>query len=186
MGRSTKSYKGFTLIEMLIVMGILILLMALGIGGGRLALQNAADVATQSAVKQLYEAAQTYYSKKGAYPAANRYLKDLMTDQTAGLKDYLESFDGGNDAKFWYFVDGNKQYVLVCASQGGTSSADARAVVCEGNGFGTLLAGTTTITKKKIDKSVSGDVAEFNAIFGVNVNSATVSVGTWSSKAMAN
>jgi type II secretory pathway pseudopilin PulG len=178
MRRSTTSYKGFTLIEMLIVMGILILLMALGIGGGRLALQNAADVATQGAVKQIYEAAQTYLSKNGAYPISAA-ATSVGTIATTTLKDYMESFDGGNDTSYLYSTDSAGQYILVCAYQGGThGSGAARSLVCEGNAFGNAtVTGSANLTKKKLDATT--DAATITSFLGV----ATLSKANWQSKA---
>ena len=63
-----KSYDGFTLIEMLIVMGILIILMVVGVTGGRFAINRANDVAHQNAVKQINEALQAYYTDNRSYP----------------------------------------------------------------------------------------------------------------------
>lgn len=165
MGRNKASYKGFTLVEMLIVMGILILLMALGIGGGRLALQNAADVATQSAVKQIYEAAQAYMTKNGKFPIATTGgTKTVKTIATVDLKDYMESFDGGNDTTFYYVTNSSGDYILVCAILGGKQDAtDSRGGVCDGNAFSNTTAVGVSVTGKKFDQN-STDFTEMKKI----------------------
>ncbi|NLB12299.1 hypothetical protein GX830_02930, partial [Candidatus Dojkabacteria bacterium] len=58
-----KSYKAFTFVEMLIVMGILIILMVIGIAAGRYAINRANRVAHQNAADQLYQTLQAYYTE---------------------------------------------------------------------------------------------------------------------------
>lgn len=143
-----KNVRGFTLIEMLIVMGILILLIALGIGGGRVALQNAADTATQSAIKQIYEAALAYKTSNGKFPISQTEVQSFESLVSGQLKTSLEGFDPGNNTVFYYATDSAGQSVLVCALLGGTSGE--RGAVCEGNGFGNSAIGMV-ITQKKIE-----------------------------------
>jgi len=170
-------YGGFTLIEMVVVMGILILLMAIGIGAGRLALNNAADTAHQASVKQIYEAAMAYYSTKGSFPSlltgtgcttsGASTLPCLVTNSAGPLFPYIESFDGGNDTTYYYMTDTNEQYVLICALIGGQDTANARGAVCEGNGFGILRPnGTVAITKKKMSRTA--DSSEYRSLTTCN------------------
>jgi prepilin-type N-terminal cleavage/methylation domain-containing protein len=134
----SKKYQGFTLVEMLIVMGIIILLMGLGIGGGRLALNNAANIAAKGATKQLYEAGLAYYTANGKFPTQNN--PKTMLSATGELTPYSESFDGGNDTTFYYFVDSTQQKALFCVDLA-ANLLNVKDVYCEGNGFGTLPSG---------------------------------------------
>ena len=140
-----KSYKAFTLIEMLIVMGILVILMVIGIAAGRFATQRAQDIAHQNAAAQIYQALQSYYVDFGKYPGAaessNLTPAGLLGTSTnpgdVGKYMDLGAFDGGNDATFWYFVNtGTHQSVIVCVSLGGYDDKAQRGVYCDGNGFG--------------------------------------------------
>jgi type II secretory pathway pseudopilin PulG len=53
---------------MLIVMGIMIILMAVGIAGAKFALQRANKIQHQSAVDSMYQALHGYYSDNRKYP----------------------------------------------------------------------------------------------------------------------
>lgn len=140
-----KSYKAFTLIEMLIVMGILVILMVIGIAAGRFATQRAQDIAHQNAAAQIYQALQSYYVDFGKYPGATGgnditpggLLGSSTSPGEVGKYMDLGAFDGGNDATFWYFVNGGThQSVIVCVSLGGYNDTAHRGVYCDGNGFG--------------------------------------------------
>ncbi len=135
-----KSYKAFTLIEMLIVMGILVILMVVGIAAGRFATQRAQDIAHQNAAAQIYQALQSYYTDYGKYPTVDTPATLLGTATSPGtVGEYMDlgAFDGGNDATFWYFVNGSThQTVIVCVSLGGYGDDSQRGIYCDGNGFG--------------------------------------------------
>jgi len=163
-----KSYGGFTLIEMVVVMGILILLMAIGIGGGRMALNAAADSAHQASVKQIYEASMAFYSRNGYFPKlsacdsthANNFACLLGT--TGPLANSIESFDGGNEATYYYITDSSNQFLLVCTTLGGLDGP--RGMACEGNGFGQIAPEGTAVVVE--DRKVEADSDEFKAIEG--------------------
>lgn len=137
-----KSYDGFTLIEMLIVMGILIILMVVGVAGGRFAINRANDVAHQNAVKQINEALQAYYTDNRSYPPVAKVSELIGTASTtsAKLHKYLDSgsFKGGTEATYIYITeDGNNpQSVLICVTLGGAADKTKRGIYCAGTGFG--------------------------------------------------
>jgi type II secretory pathway pseudopilin PulG len=160
-----KKYLGFTLVEMLVVMGIIILLMAMGIGGGRLALKNASDIAYKANAKTINEGLLAFYSANGSYPASQ--IPSTLVKTT--LKDYIETFDGGNDGRYWYFTDTSKQYALVCVELA-TDLTGNRDIYCEGNGFGKTLSGlTTTISAKTLKKGSAQTGTQFTAVDGATV-----------------
>lgn len=146
-----RKYSGFTLVEMLIVMGIIIILMVVGITAGRFAINRANDVAHKNAVDQVYTSLQAYYTDNREYPIAEDCgdaactIESLVSNGEAGyLVPYIDqdSFDGGSEASYYYAVggDGGDQAVLVCVSLRGLGDDNAQRddgeVYCNGNGFG--------------------------------------------------
>lgn len=149
-----KVYGAFTLVEMLVVMGILIILMVVGIAAGSFALNRASDVAHRNAADQLYEGLQAYYVDHRSYPEPGECKDEMGAPVTctpeALMKDpdmlgeYMDlgSFNGGSGATFIYLVGGpnEDQAVLVCVTMRGTWATnygrDDSAVYCAGNGFG--------------------------------------------------
>ena len=172
-----KTYKAFTLIEMLIVMGILVILMVVGIAAGRFATQRAQDIAHQNAAGQIYQGLQSYFTDNGKYPAIQTPETLLGTTTNPGpVGEYLDlgAFDGGNDATFWYFVNASTgQSVIVCVSLGGIDDDADRGVYCDGNGFGDdgLSLGTSTnaesMPKGKLE---SGKGTYYQAVLGSTGN----------------
>jgi len=145
-------YEAFTLVEMLIVMGILIILMAVGITAGRFAINRANDVAHQNAVDQIYTGLQAYYTDNREFPVATE-TPETMTAATGALGKYLDNgaFNGGTAATFYYLVDtDDQQVVLVCVSKGGIDDAKDLGYYCNGNGFGSSYVATGTITSKDL------------------------------------
>lgn len=149
-----RKYSGFTLVEMLIVMGIIIILMVVGITAGRFAINRANDVTHQNAVDQIYTSLQAYYTDEREYPsddgdcgAGATCTPQLLIGPVGAADGFLvpyidkDSFDGGSEATYWYFVggDGNDQAVLVCVSLRGVATENADRedgeIYCNGNGF---------------------------------------------------
>lgn len=154
-------YGAFTLVEMLIVMGILIILMAVGITAGRFAINRANNVAHQNAADQIYTSLLAYYTDNRVYPnAPTPYTPSTLvgTKTTPGpLWDYMDqgSFNGGTEATFIYIVGNQDQSTLVCVSLGGIEDENNGGYYCAGNGFNDsdFTIGTGTggdITKKTI------------------------------------
>lgn len=154
-----KKYSGFTLVEMLIVMGILIILMAVGITAGRFAINRANDVAHQNAADQIYTALQAYYTDNRKFPLATELtttggvaFADAIADGGI-LNKYMSEgeFTGGTEATFYYYVEPNMQQdVLVCVSLGGLGDITQRGYYCTGNAFGADGGPGATITQKNV------------------------------------
>ena len=142
MKKSYKELKEFTLVEMLVVMSILMVLMTVGIAGGRYAIQRSNDIAHQDAVTKLNEALVAFYADKRIYPAHKDDCKgastfDIKTLVDTCLKDYLDgAFSGGSTASYYYLVSGQKQSAIICVSLGGQEDTDHRGIYCAGNGIG--------------------------------------------------
>ncbi len=169
-----KKYSGFTLIEMLIVMGIIIILMAAGIAGGRFALQRANRIQKQSAVENIEQALWGYYSDYRKYPdAAN---PATLLSSGGDLYEYIDAgqFDGGADGTFYYFVSSVGQEFGVCGSYGGFNDEQGHGIYCAGNGLdtGELAEGGDVIFQEPIPADNVYDSENAAADYG-RIKSAT-------------
>jgi len=158
-------YGAFTLVEMLIVMGILIILMAVGITAGRFAINRANDVAHQNAADQIYTALQAYYTDEREFPAAIDCgaaactPETLIAEDTYPLYKYMDqgSFNGGTEATYYYFVETTQQQsVLVCVTLGGVDDAKELGLYCTGNGFNDTLLLGGLVTGKEVPFAAGG------------------------------
>lgn len=151
-----RKYSGFTLVEMLIVMGIIIILTVVGITAGRFAINRANDVAHRNAVDQVYTSLQAYYTDERRYPASADTTictggvcsVQILVGTPQGTKGTLvpyidqDAFDGGSTATYFYGVGGDSgdQAVLVCVTLRGDAVENNThpdgAVYCNGNGIG--------------------------------------------------
>lgn len=174
-------YEAFTLVEMLIVMGILIILMAIGITAGRFAINRANDVAHQNAVDQIYQGLQAYYTDERAFP--EQTTPDLLLSTV--LVDYLDegAFKGGTEATFFYIAQENtEQAVLVCVSLRGTftdnNGRNDGGYYCNGNAFGLSEDFPITITEKTF-KNGDPDFTTFIALTPITTYSADWDGSAW-------
>lgn len=180
MKRST--YKAFTLIEMLIVMGILVILMVVGVAAGRFAIDRANQIAHQNGATQLYQALQSHFTDYGKFPAGLpgnsaptlHEMTDIKDGSVNSLGKYLDmgSFKGGSEADYFYFVNTTKQSVIVCVTLGGYEDISEKGISCVGNGFNddTLGDGNTAasfvITKEYYDAKLTADEPMITNITG--------------------
>jgi prepilin-type N-terminal cleavage/methylation domain-containing protein len=154
------NYKGFTLVEMLIVMGILAILMAIGVAVGRFAIQRANNIQHNSAAEQLSQAVASYYVDNRKYPAETNMAGTGFGTNAGPLDPYIDAeFDGGSDATYYYYTDSTQQSYLVCVSYGGVSDTAQLGGYCTGNGFGSLPSGGA-VTKKTMNDT------EFTVVVG--------------------
>lgn len=162
-----KQYNGFTLVEMLIVMGILVILMTIGVAAGRFALQRANRIQHSNAADQFYQALQSYYTDKREYPdLANP--KDLFAEDILGQYIDTNAWDGGSDASYYYYVDSTNQYVLICVSYGGFFDQNQQGFYCNGNGFGDEYSGIQT---KEVDHATGINLSTgFNSANGFSMS----------------
>jgi prepilin-type N-terminal cleavage/methylation domain-containing protein len=172
-------YKGFTLVEVLIVMGILIILMAIGITAGRFAIQRADRVHHQDAADQLYTALVKYKLDNKEYPrlgSCSSCIEEQFFAEALGfkgtrdvIKAYYEEgvFDGGTDATYYYHVDPvNAQFAIVCVSLGGIDDEAEKGFYCTGDGIGTEPVGNPL----KIKNIEAGDTMNINIIRGFDAS----------------
>lgn len=161
-----RHYKGFTLVEMLIVMGILAILMVLGITVGRFAIQRANRIAHQGAVNQIDQAMQAYYTVNRRYPSQSNCstMSTLVTNKANCLGDYIEGgWDGGSEASYYYATDDISQSFLVCVSLGGLNDELGQGFYCSGNNWGDSAASTGNVATKDVEADSPGanDIKSF-------------------------
>jgi len=162
-----KSFKAFTLVEMLIVMGIIIILMAVGITAGRFAINRANDVAHQNAVDNIYTAMQAYYADNRRYPVPGegvKFTEMLANDEEEYyIGEYLDdgAFDGGTAATYFYDTDDLAQEIVICVSLYGEADQAGREgeFYCNGNGFGSTSSGLAKVTDKIISRGPEFDTS---------------------------
>ncbi len=166
-----KKYSGFTLIEMLIVMGIIIILMAAGVAGGRFAIQRANRIQKQNAVGNIEQALWGYYTDKRNFPTQKATKLLMETDGVGGgIKDYLDAgqWDGGSDADYTYLVSSDNQTFVVCATLGGNNDDQGYGIYCSGNGLQTpefasyFFGGVTTLPSDNIFTEDNGSTRYHN------------------------
>lgn len=172
-------YKAFTLIELIVVLGILLILMAIGFAIGRYAIQKSQDTYHQNAVRNLYAALVKYKIDNKAYPElgnCNGCIEKEFFAYALGyngtsdqhiLVSYLEEegkFDGGTDATYYYAVDEyDQQFVIVCVSLGGVDDENQRGFYCTGDGIG-MLPSDSPILKSDIGSLKSGDPSAISVL----------------------
>ena len=167
-----KKYLAFTLVELLIVMGILIILLVIGVTVGRYSILKAQDATHKDATRNLYTILLEYKQDNGKYPelgtCSSCFEKELLAytlgyNGSAGdhiLEPYIQGeggFDGGSNATYYYAVDEyDQQFVLVCVSLGGIDDEMERGFYCSGSGIG-MLPENNPIPYNDIGSQVSGD-----------------------------
>jgi len=163
-----KFYKAFTLIEMLIVMGIIMILIGVGVAGTRYALDSANKIKLQNSVENLNQAMLSYYADEREYPAFTNFGTAL--DTGGEINKYMETgeFDGGADSTYYYWLDSvDEQTFLVCVSLGGQDDEKTKGFYCNGNGFGVSYSG---IEDKNIENTgtmtdpLGTDPTQFDAV----------------------
>lgn len=153
-----KSFKAFTLVEMLVVMGIIIILMAIGIASGRFAIQRANKIEHQNAAEQIYQGMQSYYADNREYPGKG----DVITPRellTGDLQPYIDDFDGGSEATYAYAVNDTGQEMIVCVTYGGVGDQNEVGIYCTGNGINGSMSGPTV---REIEYDAA-NATEYNA-----------------------
>ncbi len=128
----TKKDKGFTLVELLVVMGIMAVLIAIAVAGLAFAMRRSRNTARQSSVDNLDKALSAYYTENEQYPTASSMEQLIETE----LDEFLEgSWDGGASNSIYCYKPGDDNLLfVVCASQEEFSGDDT--YFCKGTGMG--------------------------------------------------
>lgn len=156
-----KQYAAFTLVEILIVMGILLILVAVGITAGRYAILRANRIEHQAAAEELYETALRFKNDNGYYPrigSCSSCIEEQFFAEALGykgaknfLEGYLEQtpFNGGTNATYYYYVEPiQAQFIIVCVSLGGIDDESNYGYFCTGDGLGFLPESDPLIGKE--------------------------------------
>ncbi len=173
--RKIKSYEAFTLVEMLIVMGIIIILMAVGIASGRFAIQRANKIEHQNAADQIYQAAQSYYTDNREFPyssTASEMAPSVLLGEGGALAEYIDEFDGGSDATYTIDIDSTGQEIVVCVSLGGFQDVNKLGYYCTGNGLDGTIVDVPAVKDIPYDTKTDSDYA-VAAAFDDDANSST-------------
>jgi type II secretory pathway pseudopilin PulG len=163
-----KRYTAFTLVEMLIVMGIIIILMAIGIASGRFAIQRANKIEHQNAAKQIYQGLQSYYTEHREFPPL--YLPDgtpnhpsILLESYDFLDEFIDDFQGGSEASYGYLVDDTGQLALICVTYGGMQDQNMQGLFCTGNAIGgEMKIGGASIDAPKQSEITWEDAVDYN------------------------
>ena len=131
-----KQYNAFTLIELLIVMAVIVILMGIGLLGGRFVIKRAHKTEHQAILADVVKATEAYNLDNGKYPeigigSGQFYTYDelMRSYLDAG---YLDHFSYGQPATFYYVDPANNSggggyYVCV-------SNTSDSYMVCDGPG----------------------------------------------------
>ena len=122
---NTRSRKGFTLVEILVVVSIMCILTAVIIGGVASARVKARDARRVADIKQISKAIENYFSSCYSYPSA---LSDLTT--SSGCASYipvLTSLPQDPQASINVYY---RYYTDTLGGLGGTSGSGRRYHVC--------------------------------------------------------
>jgi type II secretory pathway pseudopilin PulG len=162
-----KKTKAFTLVEMLIVMGIIIILISVGVVTGRWAIRRANKLDHMNAARKLETALLAFKNENKFVPKvgdctgeppvcySSEFFSEILGFGTTTdyLSEYLEEtpFDGGTDATYYYTSDSQGQFFIVCVSLGGEDDENHWGFYCTGTGIGFLPGGEYgSITKEEI------------------------------------
>lgn len=129
--------RGFTLVEMLVVMAILAVLLGIAVAGIGFALRRSRNIARQAAATNLDRALEAFYSDKQIYPEHGDLdsFSDLVQSDS-WLNPYLEgTWDAPPITTFGFTGSDGTRYT-VCVSQEEPTSAGDFGYKCYGPGIG--------------------------------------------------
>jgi len=96
--------RGFTLIELIVVMAIVALLVSIAAPRYFLSVGNARDQSLRTSLRVMRDAIDQFHADKGRYPQSlqdltdNRYLRDIPEDPITGRRDSWVVGDAGPTA----------------------------------------------------------------------------------------
>ena len=97
----TRTSRGFTLIELIVVMAIVALLVSIAAPRYFLSVENARDQSLRTSLRVMRDAIDQFHADKGRYPqsleelTSNRYLRDIPEDPITGRRDSWVVGDAG-------------------------------------------------------------------------------------------
>jgi type II secretory pathway pseudopilin PulG len=149
-----KKQKAFTLIEVLLVMGILIILIGVGITAARWAIRRSNRIEHMDAARNLEAALIRFKNENNTLPRVangcmacyeNEAIAKLLgySNGEGELLEYLDEtpFNGGGDTTYSYATDDLGQFFVVCVSLGNIDDEDHLGYYCTGTGIGFVPEG---------------------------------------------
>ena len=100
-GLRTPGSRGFTLIELIVVMAIVALLVSIAAPRYFLSVENARDQSLRTSLRVMRDAIDQFQADKGRYPqsleelTSNRYLREIPEDPITGRRDSWVVGDAG-------------------------------------------------------------------------------------------
>ena len=161
-----KKFKSFTLIELLIVMGILVILIGTAIITARFAIRRSQKIFHMSAAEALEKTLLSFKNENKYIPrmgSCSSCVTEEFFAYSLGYKgsnsmllEYLDQvpFDGGADATYYYATDDIGQFFVVCVSLGGIDDENQLGYYCTGTGIGFVPEGNP-ITKQELGPDAS-------------------------------
>lgn len=133
-----KKGRGFTIIELLIVMAVIAILVGIAIPSFRAMQSEAWKTKAQGDVRVLKIALESYYKNNGSFPAATGYQTALLSASPRILEAALEDpFNPGNP--YQYALSNNGSYYVVYSIGPG---ATAGVMSISDTGVATASAGS--------------------------------------------
>lgn len=153
--------KGFSIVELVVVIAVLIILSGIGVAGTSFILDYSRKQVLRSAVDQLSTATVTYWSSKGKYPSTSgtgRVNTISILVNSSNLGPFLEKFDPNAEADFYYLID-NATSPTVYAY---CVKLEEKSLYCAGNGVGSnkILGGVATIPNNGV---LTNNISDCNA-----------------------
>ncbi len=126
---TVNSYKGFTLVELLVVISLIGILATLFLANLNVARERGRDAQRKSDLKNIETALRIYYNDKGNYPCSNSTFQILGCGIQSTCSSVTLCSWGGS------FVSGSQTYMSVLSKDPLSPSRDYRYAQTDGDSF---------------------------------------------------
>ncbi len=153
--------RGFTLVELLVVMAIMAVLIGISVAGLGFAMRRSRNIARASALDNMEKALVANYSDSEVYPRAGTDIAN-MEELITYLNEYFEgSWDAGppNTTYKYCSADSGTLYVI-CVSQ--EDSEGDQDFFCQGPGMGKIGNTTSDFEYEEIPSCANSITGEWN------------------------
>ena len=133
-----KKSKGFTIIELLIVMAVIAILVGIAIPSFRAMQTEAWKTKAEGDVKVLKIAVESYYKNHGSFPAVGTYQSSLRAESPPVLESIVDDpFAAAGTPYVYTLSDNSSFYVIYSKGPGGSG-----AMTIADTGNATISAGS--------------------------------------------